>query len=580
MSDDHFSFNLVDQVWLPYVDTGGGTGTASLRQVLIDSPAIKDLTVDTPTQYPAILRVLLAVLHRSMGTAHGKHHGSYPRDKRGWKKHYASGPPATQINEYLDTWRDRFDLFGIEAPFLQVSDLRSTNGDRKPSSLLIPYAAAGNNAPIFSAHRDASPEALTPAQATRWLIHAHAWDTAGIKTGAARDTRAKNGKTTGNRTGLLGNLGVIVPTGDNLWETLMFNLLVLDDALSPRHDVPVWEHDSPLTANWQERSSRGLLDLYTWPGRRIRLFPEQVDGEVRVREVLVCAGDRLRTDEPLHGKEPHTAWYSTAKKAQSATSSAKAPLLPYRPITHEPGQQLWRGLGGILGRGRDGTQRDQGLPLPKALEQVGIFQRAIGRKLVRVHASGIAYGLQNAVIDETYADVLPLPVALFEVEGEQELAKLAIAAVTDTGNAAWALGRLAADIAFASGADEDTQKAREPQAKNRLYAALDQPFRAWVAGLQDESRIEDYRADWHRTARQAAWKIASDLIGQAPPSAMRSRTRKEKPKGQKGEPMPMNLALAEREFSRRLRYRLPSAYPQQDSSPEQLPSDDQNGDAD
>ncbi|WP_344161285.1 type I-E CRISPR-associated protein Cse1/CasA [Nocardiopsis rhodophaea] len=580
MRDDHTTFNLVDQPWLPYVDGGGGTGTASLRQVLIDSPGIKDLTVDTPTQYPAILRFLLAVLHRSMGMAHGKQHGSYPRDKRGWKKHYTGGPPAPQINEYLASWRDRFDLFSTEAPFFQVSDLQSTNGDRKPSTLLIPYAAAGNNAPIFSAHRDAAPEALTPAQAARWLIHAHAWDTAGIKTGAAHDTQAKNGKTTGNRTGLLGSLGVIVPTGDTLWETLMFNLLVLDDALSPNHDVPVWEHDSPLTANWRERSPRGLLDLYTWPSRRIRLFPEQVDGQVRVREVLVCAGDRLRTDEPLHGKEPHTAWYSTAKKTQSATSAAKAPVLPYRPIRHEPGQQLWRGLGGILGRGRDGSHGDQGAPLPKALGQVGTFRNMIGRKLVRVHASGIAYGLQNAVIDETYDDVLPLPVALFGVDGEQELANLAIAAVTDTSNAAWALGRLAADIAFASGADEDTQKAREQYAKNRLYVALDQPFRAWVAGLQDESRIEDYRAAWHRTVWQSVWRIASDLIGQAPPGAMRSRPRKEKPKGQKGEPLPMNLALAEHEFSRRLRYRLPNAYPRQENAPERRPSDDQNGDAD
>jgi len=114
---------------------------------------------------------------------------------------------------YLDRHAERFDLFHPDFPFAQVAGLHTVKDETKPVSLLLPAVATGNNVPLFSARTEADPPALTPAEAARALLAAQCWDTAAIKSGAAGDPQVKYGKTTGNPTGPLGQLGVVVPWG-------------------------------------------------------------------------------------------------------------------------------------------------------------------------------------------------------------------------------------------------------------------------------------------------------------------------------------------------------------------------------
>ena len=84
----------------------------------------------------------------------------------------------------------------------------------------------------------------------------------------------KGGKTFGNPTGPLGQLGVLIPPARTLRRTLLFNLLVLGDDISPTVIGPL--EAGPLTAGWRTVTPAGLLDLYTWPARRVRLQPERL----------------------------------------------------------------------------------------------------------------------------------------------------------------------------------------------------------------------------------------------------------------------------------------------------------------
>ncbi|MEV2274999.1 type I-E CRISPR-associated protein Cse1/CasA [Nocardiopsis sp. NPDC049922] len=540
--------NLMDDPWLPYVDLDGRPGVGSVRHVLTHAHEIRDLTVDVPTQYPPILRMLLAVLHRALAgkDARGR---SRPRNATQWRTlHRADRLPRDLIDTYAVTWREAFALFHPERPFMQVGPEGLTAKETRPASLLVSYASAGNNAPIFSAQRDDAPDPLTLEQAARWLLHTHAWDTAGIKTGASQDPAAKNGKTTGNRTGPLGDLGVLVPTGANLRETLLFNLLDLGEDLSSPDDLPVWER-GPLTAKWTTRAPRGLLDLYTWTARRIRLVPENLDGATVVRRVLVCAGDRLDgAAHVLHGREPHTAWYKPRAKGRDRPADESAPA--YRPIRHDPGQELWRGLGGILGWDR-GLRLDDGIK-PQALRQLTArFTDGPGLPVLRLRASGVSYGLQNAVVADTFADTLPLPVALLMEGGDHSLGEMAVACVSDTESAAWALGELAADLVFAEGGDADAEKSRRHQARRRFYADLDHRFRAWIATVTDPDLEEEYRARWHAIARKAAERVETALLAQVGPGGLRSRARPGKDKN--GDSVKVNSATARRTFRARLR---------------------------
>jgi CRISPR system Cascade subunit CasA len=195
MSDSTMArFDLVDEPWLPCLMTDGGTRELGLRQVLLDAHLMRELSLDVPTQFPPVLRLLLAIVHRALrqpGTSGG------PRSTEAWEHLWALGAlPGGPISRYLDEHRDRFQLFHPAAPFMQVAELRTASAEAKPITQLIPFAATGNNAPLFSAARDADPPSLTCAEAARWLLHVHAWDTSGTKTGAVGDPQAKLARAT------------------------------------------------------------------------------------------------------------------------------------------------------------------------------------------------------------------------------------------------------------------------------------------------------------------------------------------------------------------------------------------------
>src|SRR5258708_1796114 len=108
------SFNLVDEPWLPALDASGGTVTLSLREALLRAPALREIFDPSPLVTAALHRLLLAVLHRTHGTA----------DMAAWCAVWRRGEfDAAALNGYLDEWRPRFDLFDAERPFYQVPRL-------------------------------------------------------------------------------------------------------------------------------------------------------------------------------------------------------------------------------------------------------------------------------------------------------------------------------------------------------------------------------------------------------------------------------------------------------------------------
>jgi CRISPR system Cascade subunit CasA len=513
MSDSTIaSFDLLNEPWLPCLMTEGGTTDLGLRQVLLDAHLVRELSLDVPTQFPPVLRLLLAIVHRAVrqpGTSGG------PRSTDAWEHLWdLKALPGDPISRYLDEHRDRFQLFHPADPFMQVAGLKTASAEAKPVTQLIPFAATGNNAPLFSAARDADPPSLTCAEAARWLLHVHAWDTAGIKTGAAG---VKGGRIYGNPTGPLGRLGVLVPIGRTLWHTILLNLLVLDDDISPAGDLPTWE-GGPLTAEWHERHPLGVLDLYTWPVRRVRLQPEATADGVRVRHAFVTAGDRIADLTVLTSFEPHTAW---RRDDMQERKLKRAPV--YTPVRHQPGRELWRGLGPILAQARADRPSPQERG-PRVLGQLADRAHLLLGERILLSGTGITYGTQAAVIDETYADTMPLPIAMLADRGADWEATV-LDAVRAAEEAATALAALTANLARAAGCDEDgLLTGRRRAARTRLYAELDSRFRRWIAELGGSAaKPDEALGRWRTEVREQAERIAGEMLGAVPPDAVRGR---------------------------------------------------------
>lgn len=540
------SFDLADEPWLPCLLGSGARAELSVREVLCQAHGIRDLALDQATQYPPVLRMLLAVLHRALRDPGSGIRRDFPLDDDEWEQLHEAGKfPSALVDDYLDRRAaGKFDLFSPEAPFMQAAGLAPASGETKTVALLIPHVASGHNVPLFSGERDQAPPVLSPAEAARWLLHAHAWDTAAIKTGAAGDPSAKLGKTTGNPTGPLGRLGVLIPCGKTLWHTLMFSLLSLHgDVLSPAADLPAWERD-PMTAEWSERPADGLLDLYTWPARRIRLVPEQDSGQTVVRQVVLCAGDRVGPGS-ADRLEPHSAFRPNKQGTGKANANSTQKAQPARlPVIHQPDRRLWRGLGSIL-PAASGQADPVSYKQALVLQQLGGEARGelLQDTVIRLRAFGITYGNKSAVIDSVYTDELPLPVALLRVR-DRLREQAALQAVRAADDAARCLGGLAADISRASGcSDEDLLRATGSKARSELYAQLDTEFPGWITRLPSLTP-EDALAAWHSAVRRHAGVIARGITGSAPPSATVGRWVRQPGQGD-GQKVWLTAAVAE-----------------------------------
>ena len=115
--DEKIRFNLIDEPWIRVLDDAGTAKEVSLLELFHQAPKLKCLANDLPTQDFAILRVVLAILQRSISPMlDDLDEDMEPAEVWGqlWE---ASELPMDVIEVYLAKWHDRFDLFDPERPY-------------------------------------------------------------------------------------------------------------------------------------------------------------------------------------------------------------------------------------------------------------------------------------------------------------------------------------------------------------------------------------------------------------------------------------------------------------------------------
>lgn len=501
-------YNLMRQGWVPVI-TGGQRSEVSLRDALLTTNEIDGLALDNPLETVALLRqVLLPIVIDALGP---------PTSEQDWSARWAVGTLDTgRLGQYLDKHEDRFDLFHPEHPFAQVAGLHTAKDETKPVSLLIASAATGNNVPLFSSRTEADPPPLHPAEAARALLAAQCWDTAAIKSGAVGDPQVKVGKTVGNPTGPLGQLGVVVPWGRTLAETLLLNIPIMRQGLQTG-DRPAWRAE-PASPGWSRRPCRGLLDLLTWQSRRIRLIHDQIDScadgdDMRVRRVVVAAGDRL---DPLPlDIELHTAWQRPQQSKPGDPS--------HRPARHIPGRSAWRGMAPLLATATAPQESDRfsSSVLLRQIEDLRAEGHLPPDLLLQVLTVGVAYGNQSAVVEDVMSDMIPLP--MMALDPTSEVRAVIEAVVMDADNLRQAANRLGDDLRQAAGGDKLPWD-RSQRLGEVLVHQFTPVVRRMLAGLQREPGRADAAAEaWRMTARRTALEVAEHALNTAPPTAFLGR---------------------------------------------------------
>ncbi|RBQ21168.1 type I-E CRISPR-associated protein Cse1/CasA [Spongiactinospora rosea] len=543
------SFDLADSAWLPVLREDGTGDEVSLREVFGQAAGLRRLVGEVPTQEFALLRLLLAILHDAIDG---------PADVEEWQELWDNGLPTARIDNYLDDNRDRFDLLHQSRPFLQTAGLCAVNGE--VSSLDRIVADVPNGVPFFTM-RASGAGRLSFAEAARWLVHAHAYDTSGIKTGAKGDPRVKGGKVYPQGVAWAGNLGGVFAEGANLGETLLLNLVAFDTdnlRVDLARDAPAWLHPSPGPRQLDPREARpaGVRDLYTWQSRRVRLAFDATG----VYGVVLAYGDALPAHNK-HQREPMTGW-----RRSQAQEKKLGKALVYMPREHDPSRSAWRGLGSLVaGRTRGSRQQGEAAQSlrPGILDWVARLTVEADLPhdfMIRPRLVGAVYGTQQSVIDEIIDDAVRMPVVLLH-QDNAALAQTAIDAVNDAEDAVTLLGYLAADLARASGADPEPPK---DAARYRGFAALDGPFREWLAKLKRDDDALERRGAWQILAHQVISRLGTDLVRATGTAAWEGRVIDT----HNGKKEWLNAAGADLKFGDLLREALPAAGKGGGSAPE------------
>jgi CRISPR system Cascade subunit CasA len=276
----NYSYNLVEEGWIPCYDHSQGRTDLGIRATLEQAHRLRALRGDTPLETAVLLRLLLAVLHRVWG----------PKDRNAWRVLWERGCfDVEALDAYLRNpavFR-RFDLFDAERPFFQALDPR-VKADKSVISLVL-HAASGNNSTLFSHSTEAVGLSLTPAQAARALLVAQAFGFGGlspIPKVSFTDAPCADGT-------------LFFVAGHTLFETLMLNLVQYDKEqpmVKSSDDRPAWEMDDPFQPH--NRKPRGYLDYLTWQNRRVWLFPELEGDVVVVRRMRWAPGLALKVEAP------------------------------------------------------------------------------------------------------------------------------------------------------------------------------------------------------------------------------------------------------------------------------------------
>lgn len=149
------SFNLVDEPWIPVVDASGATQKTGLRELFERSEEIVDLAVETLEKI-SLYRLLICIAQRALD---GPKNESEQRE--------AEGKLVAASLAYLDSWRDRFNLWG-DRPFLQIKALESTG--RTKTDKLDFALASGNNKTLFDQAATEDGRAHEPDWLARKLL--------------------------------------------------------------------------------------------------------------------------------------------------------------------------------------------------------------------------------------------------------------------------------------------------------------------------------------------------------------------------------------------------------------------------
>lgn len=343
------TFNLIDQPWIPVTNQNWQRQDISLTELLTTWETLKEIQADNPPTTLAIYRFLLAILHRAY---------EGPKNVDHWEEiQQDNGKKAIA---YLNQWRDRFDLFHLDYPFMQDAAIQ----EKDAGEVYLASVLHGNNtSTVFCHEHQWSNAALTIPEAARLVLRLHNFDTGGRKTGATDSAAVLPMMDAAN----------VLVRGKYLRETLLLNLIEYDTArekpsVVTGEDTPAWER---IAQKAKERIPAGYIDYLTYQWRRVKLFVQ----DEQVIRVALHPGDRLPKDLSTSQWECGIAYTKTKKGLMTVRLNSM--------------RSLWRDSAVFLQSAETSSR-------PRILDWVAILKAEEGLVTSNLHLQVLGLNVDNA----------------------------------------------------------------------------------------------------------------------------------------------------------------------------------------
>ena len=528
-------FNLLDEEWINVVtDYKGTTKPVGMKEFFENAHNYIALAGDTPTQDFAVMRFLLAVLHTvfSRYDADGNAYEMLEMNDRmqpkeepeedleeyedllmdTWKDLWNKGKFPEIVNEYLEKWRDRFNLFDDKYPFYQVTEKEidvSKINKPAPSEVLGKninrrISESANKIALFSPKysSDLNKEKMSQDEFARWLLTFQSYSGLSDKVIFGKE-KYKASK------GWLFDLGGVFLSSDNLFKTLLLNLQLKN--FTNKIQKPCWEF-SPEEVVQKQMSFEpidNIAELYTVWSRAVCI--KDYSPENAFSMSIVKLPEVIHEDQFL---EPMTIWrYNT-------TGDNKEKFTPRK---HQMNKSMWRSFGLITE-----TESEENPDPKNKKRKPGIIDCMIKKsdfvddKIIKINSismeddgNATSWVPTNEVVDHLYIDE-----AVFN-DLEKEGWIYRINKVVD-------MTKEVVEFIY-KGFLNDINEIRNLESKDfanngveLLYYEIDKPFRDWILSIDinddKEKKITDWKNELSYLVFNQAEKIAKssnsrDFIG-------------------------------------------------------------------
>ncbi|WP_391495766.1 type I-E CRISPR-associated protein Cse1/CasA [Gardnerella swidsinskii] len=496
-------FNLLDEPWISViVDKKGHNKLVSITDVFKHASEYKALAGDMKIQDFALLRILLAVLHtvfsrydiqgnsREFDSNEDNEYDFNKETMNIWREVWNSKKFPDAVFKYLEQWHDRFYLFDDKYPFFQDTILNVESkklSHKSPTELLGKninrlISESKNKIAIFSPKCGENKSILNESQLARWLIAFQAYSSVPDKTkfGSEKYTSSK---------GWLFELGGIYIEGENLFETLMLNCVLVGEMQSPKkRQKPCWEYSGAenIDKSFYDTFIDNVSQLYTRWSRAIYINPSiSLDKGISIYTVIL---PKLNNEDAFI--EPMTVWQYNKERENKDK---------YTPRKHKVEESMWRSFGLLtLQESDDGILKNH---KPGIMEWLNKISKDISCSFISLHAISIKGDSSSSdiPIDEIY-DNLHFNEVVFTDNTDDGWVRRINKEVEYTRSAIEFIYRqFLLDICEIRNRNKDDATKYADKCISHAYFLVDQPFRQWLANIKPKDSMNERCTQWRNT---------------------------------------------------------------------------------